>query len=240
MGVGSSIGGILGGGLGTFVGGPVGTAIGSGLGTAIGAGIEAIPSLIETDAERENKRRLHQLQRMQELGTLGLTESEKNSLFTTGQNQIQGQIDAGLAASRASGASGMATGAGQDFLRGQQANDASASALALVAQQTEAQNLARKRQLEDEIQSRIAAKSEYDISKAKAATDIAGSAWQSYQERLATERKVQGQAPSPFEVSAFAKSANITDDEARGMMDLLTKNPELAKYASLLGSGASK
>lgn len=141
--------------LGTLVAPGVGTAIGAG----IGAGLGAIPALVKTEAELENERRLRELRRQQEMGTLGLTEAEKQAIYTAQQSALQGQLQQAQTQIRAAGAAGMGTGAGTEVLRQTQLAEAEARAMADAARGVEQKQLERKRELEDEIQQRIAAQS---------------------------------------------------------------------------------
>jgi len=113
--VGSSAGGMLGGALGTAfgpVGATVGRVAGSALGSSAGALLGALPNLIPTASEKENKKRIADLERRQALGTLGLTEAERQQLYfqsTAGIDKAAEDVRArqsGLAAALASGSGG--------------------------------------------------------------------------------------------------------------------------------------
>lgn len=233
----SGIGNILGGTLGTFAGGPVGTAIGAGLGGAIGAGIEAIPTFMESDAEKENKRRLKELQRMQEMGTLGLTEAEKQNLFTGAQSQIQGQLRQAQAGIRAAGAAGMG-GAGTEALRQAKLAEGEAGLVAQVARDVEAKNLERQRELEGEIQERIATQADLQTARRQAVAEIAAAGVGGFQESLAVEKEARGKAVSPAEIAAYAKARKLSYDEAEAMISLEAKRPGMTRYGSIATEGA--
>jgi hypothetical protein len=227
-GIGSSIGGTLGGIAGTTFG-PIGTALGTAAGSLIGAGIEAIPGLIETDAEKENKRRLAQLKRMQEAGTLGLTEAEKQQLYTSAQGAAAGQMRQAQTDIRAAGAALGGSGAGTEALRQAQLAEGMTAVEANISQNVEAQNLQRKRELEDEIQGRIAAKSETDQARVATAAGIVATGVQSFSERLAQEQTIQGKAPSASELTAVAKLYGVDESTAGGLIEFLGRNPDAAK-----------
>jgi hypothetical protein len=227
-GIGSSIGGTLGGIAGTTFG-PIGTALGTAAGSLLGAGIEAIPGLIETDAEKENKRRLAQLKKMQEAGTLGLTEAEKQQLYTSAQGAAAGQMRQAQAGIRSAGAALGGSGAGTEALRQAQLAEGMTAVEANISQNVESQNLQRKRELEDEIQARIGAKSESDNARIAAAAGIAATGVQSFTERLAQEQTIQGKAPSAGEISAVAKLYGVDETMAGGLIEFLGRNPDAAK-----------
>ena len=237
MAIGSSIGGALGGIAGAF-GGPLGSAAGSALGAAAGSALEAIPALIKTDAEKENARRLKELQRMREIGTLGLTDAEKQSLYGAQQSQISNQLQQGQQVARQAGASGMATGAGQEQLRAAQSAEANASLAAGAARNVEAQNLQRKRELEEETQSRIAAKSQYEQERLQAGLSIATAGLAGGMERFGLEQTIQGKKPSTLEIKSMSQMYGIPEDQASGFLSFFSQRPEMVQYMSLLGKPA--
>ena len=245
MAISAALGGTLGGVLGSLAG-PGGTAIGTAIGsqalpalfdagaTALGARLEAAPALMVTDAERENKRRLAQLKRMQEMGALGLTEAEKQNLYTGAQSAAAGQMNQAQNLIRAAGASGMG-GAGAEQLRAAQGAEALTGITAGISRDVESKDLARQRQLENEIQERIAIQSQYDREKVAAKAGIKTAGLQAGIERIVEEGKIQGEALTPGEIGAFAKLRGISNDEASSLLTLFQTNPELARFASLTG-----
>lgn len=233
MAIGSSIGGALGTAVGSLYG-PLGSALGSALGAAAGAGLEAIPGLIETDAEKENKRRLAQLNRMQEMGTLGLTENEKQSMYTSQQSQISNQLKQGQQVARQAGAAGMQTGAGGENIRAMQAAESNAALAADAARAVGVQDLQRKRELEDELQSRIAAKSQYDTQRLQSGLGVASAGLAAGMEQSALETTIQGKKPSAAEIQSFASTYNIPAENAGGFLEMVSKRPEMLKYLSVL------
>jgi hypothetical protein len=151
LGVGKAIGGTLGTVGGFIVGGPLGAAAGGAAGAGLGYALDQAGGPDKSRMQLENEKRLLELQRLEKLNMLGLTEAEKQSLYTAGTGQIAGQLQQSRAAASAAGAAGMATGAGQDILRGGLAGAQGASLTAGVAREVQMQNLARKRELEGEM-----------------------------------------------------------------------------------------
>ena len=257
MGAGSSIGSLAGGLGGLIFGNP---SLGAAAGSAAGALIEGIPQLIETDAEKENKRRLKQLQLQEQLGQLGLTEAEKQSLFSSAQDQIAGQLATSRGAIRAAGAAGMG-GAGAAALQQAAAAENQASLLGAVGRGVEARNLERKRELEDEIQARLAAKSEEQLEVAGAITKPASAGLSAYMEEEALKREIAGgygrgakgggggggtgigkgadgmSMLSPLQKDAIKKAFGLTsDEELQAFIQFQDKHPEASKYdASVTG-----
>jgi hypothetical protein len=222
-----------------FVGNP---AFGAGVGGAAGALLEGIPSLIETAAEKENKRRLAQLQLQEKLGQLGLTDAEKQSLFSSGQEQIAGQLNAARGGIRAAGAAGMG-GAGTAALQQAALAENQASLLGAVGRGVEARNLERKRELEEEIQARIAAKAQEQMEVAGAIASVPATGIEAYIARDQLEKTIQGKAPSASEQAAVGKLYGVDGETAKGLIEFLGKNPEMATsigdYLKLAGSPAA-
>ena len=229
----SSLGGLAG-----SIYGPVGTAIGTAAGGMVGGTVAAIPQLVVSDAERENKRRIEELKRMQEMGALGLSEREKQQLYGAGQSQIQGQLKQAGQIARQAGAAGMATGAGTELLRQGQAAETGAGLAANVAQSVEAQNLARKRELQDELVSREQAQSQMKTDRLSAITKILSGGLAGGIQSLKDEQTYQGGGLKAPEISAALGALQravpgANETEAQAFLQDAAKNPELFKYLTL-------
>ena len=224
-GIGSTLGGIAG-----TVFGPLGSTIGS----LAGGALDAIPSFIKTDAEKENERRRKELTRMQEMGTLGLTEAEKQSMYTAGTNQIGGQLQQAQAQSRAVGAAGMASGAGAAALQQAQLAEAAAKAASGVSQNVELQNLERKRELDNELEDRIATEAEYKQARLEAAMGLISGGLTTIQKGGQKALTQAGSMPSPAEIAKFAKLFNLDEKTAAEMLKTKKKNPETEPYVDSL------
>lgn len=228
---GASSGASVGGAIGSVVPG-VGTAIGTGVGAVIGAGIAAYPYLTKSDAEKENERRLAQLKMQQQMGTLGLTEREQQALYTKAADAAGVQTAQQQQIARQYAAAGGATGAGSAIAGQLQTQENLARAQAMTARAVEEQNLARKRELEQEIQARIAAKSEAKETREQAIAGIAGAGFQAGTERLALESTIQGKKPSASEIAAVQKLYGFgTPEEAAGFIEFSSRSPQTAKLA---------
>ena len=222
-------------------GAATGAMIGSvvpGLGTAAGAVagglIGAIPSLIPTAADRENKKRIAELQRMQELGTLGLTEEEKMAVFGAQQAQIQGNIQANLAQSRAAGAAGMG-GAGAAQLQAARAAEAQAGLVAKAQRDLETADILRKRELEQELQARIASKSAKSQERAAAVSGALLGGFEAYAEEGALAKITGGTKLSPGEIQNLTNELGTDAATTERILNDLSANPELLNLLSMLG-----
>jgi hypothetical protein len=225
MGIGSTLGGIAG-----TVFGPVGSTVGA----LAGSALEAIPSLIKTDAEKENEKRRKALQAQQDLGTLGLTEAEKQSLYTAGTNQIAGQLQQAQAQARAAGAAGMASGGGIDALRQALQAQQQAQLASEVAQRTEQQNLERRRVLDQELEERIATGAEYKRDRLEAAMALASGGLSTLQKGGQKALTQAGSMPSMEEIQKFAKFMGIDDKAAMDLIKTKSKNPAASPYIDSL------
>ena len=218
-GIGSSIGNALGSAGGGIFAGPVGSAVGAGLGGLAGGLIDAIPALIKTDAEKENERRLKELQKMRELGTLGLSEAEKQQLYTSQQGAAASTLRATQQMAKSAGAAGMATGAGAGQLQQAQLAQAQAETAASAARNVEAQNLVRKRELEAELAATQAAVTQSNQEALQAVTGSASGALAGAIEEYKLQREKQGKPPSAGEVQAFANLKGVSTDDAKALLE---------------------
>lgn len=236
----SSLGSVLGGAAGTAVGGPFGTAVGSALGAAAGGALSAIPALIKTDAERENERRLKQLKLMQEMGTLGLTEAEKQQLYTSQQGAAADQMRQVQSQIRSAGASLGGSGAGAEALRQARLAEGLAATEATITRGIEGQDLARKRELEDEYQARIASQTQAKQDRLAAAMSVATGGLDTFVSKVGQEQTIQGRKPSEGEIVSLAKMYGVDEATAADLVDFLGRNPEAAtsiqKYLGLTKS----
>jgi hypothetical protein len=215
--------------------GPIGTAVGAVAGGALGA----IPALIKTDAEKENARRLKELKRMQEMGALGLTDQERQALFNNAQMQAGATMQASQALASGAGASYGVTGAGNELVKQQLEAEKQARIQSQIAQQVELKDLERKRELEDEIQQRTAAKGEYQQERISALTGIGTEALGAGAEyKLSKGRDIQAKKDTAVMSSIIQKKYNIDANDANSFASFLVSNPENAKlfvgYADLL------
>jgi len=236
---GASAGASLGGTLGSVVPG-VGTAIGAGAGALIGAGIAAYPYLTENEAEKENRKRLEKLRMMELGGTLGLSEREQQALYTKQADASALAMKQQQQIGRQYAAAG-AGGAGQALLGQTAANEAVARQQAQAARSVEEANLARKRELEQEIQARTAAAAAGEEERQAALASLALAPMAPTAEVIMQQRTVEGQKPSAAEIAAVQKMYNLsTPEEAQGWLEFMARNPNAASYSTLLPGGAAQ
>lgn len=146
---------------------PLSLAMMSGL-TAGGTLIGALPDIIPSKYERDQKKRLQEMQRKQEMGMLGLTKAEQDAIqgqMTGTRQQAQQYADAERARLTQQSAQP------QMALLGQQMSDEGRQRLeADLASQVLGMDLARKAEQEQEIKDLEAAQAEYKRRRFEAAT----------------------------------------------------------------------
>ena len=188
--------------------------------------------------QQENKKRLEALKKKEEMGALGLTAQEEASIsgrLRGAQKTAQEQSEALQKRLLAGG--GMATG-GQALASEAAAQQARMAAESDVAQQVLEADLARKQQQEDEMRALEAAVAERRREAIGAVSAIAGSALEAGLTTSAQQATIQGQKDiSPAQVAGVAQAFGVDETQARGMIEMGYKNPELAKYMFMTASG---
>lgn len=158
------------------------SALLSGAGTAMGA----LPDIIPSKYERDQRKRLREMQRKQEMGALGLTERERaqiESQMRGTRQQAQQFADAERARLTQPSAQP------QMALLGQQMGDESRQRLeADLASQILGMDLTRQAQQEQEIKDLEAAQAQYRRSRAEGLTSPFQSAAETYVGQLGMER----------------------------------------------------
>jgi len=158
------------------------SALLSGAGTALGA----LPDIIPSRYERDQKKRLREMQRKQEMGMLGLTDRERAQIEAQmrGTRQ-QAQQFADAERARLTQPSAQP----QMALLGQQMTDESRQRLeADVASQVLGMDLTRQAQQEQEIKELEAAQAQYKRARAEGLVAPAQSAAETAASQLAMER----------------------------------------------------
>ena len=188
--------------------------------------------------QRENKRRLEELKKAEEMGALGLTAEEEAAIggrLRSAQKSAQEQTESLQKRLLAGG--GGATG-GQALASETAAQQARMAAESGVAQQLLEQDLARKAAQEEEMRALEAAVAERRREAISAAGAIVGSGIEAGLTTSAQQAVIQGQKDiSPEQVAAAAEAFGTTPEKARGLIELSYKQPELAKYYLMVRGG---
>ena len=182
--------------------------------TAVGA----LPDIVPSKFEREQKKRLQDLQRQQELGALGLTDQERAALENKMQasaRQAMQQADLTqrqYAQQLGSAQSGLA-------LLGQQIGaEQGARTQVQVQQAIEEQDLAKKQRQEQELRALEAQQAEYKRKRAEALVAPFSSGAEAYTGQMAADKLIN------YRMQELEKMAQIKANQA-----------DLQEYANYFG-----
>lgn len=201
---------------------PLSMSLIAGAGTAVGA----LPDIIPSKYERDQRKRLREMQRKQEMGALGLTERERAQI----ESQMRGARQQAQQYAEAERARlTQPTAQPQMALLGQQMQDESRQRLeADLASQILGMDLTRKAQQEQEIRDLEAAQAQYRRARAEGMTAPFQSAAEAYTSQLALERllgnfakqQVQqaGQVAAAQETGKAIAQAALTTPEGQQAM----------------------
>lgn len=205
----------------------------------IGTAAGQLPQLIPTKYDREQKQRLEDLRRKEELGLLGLSEQEEALMGRRLQGRSQAAAQAAEAErNRLLAGSGGATGGGA-LLGAQLAEEERQRAEERISTEIMQADLEKKRRQEDEIRALEAARGERQAQALGAAGAIVGAGIEAGVTTAAQERLFAGaRSPSQQSVQSLATTLGVSPEEARGFIELSATNPEVFKYLTAIqGSG---
>jgi len=193
---------------------PLTLALISAGGTALGA----LPDIIPSKFEREQKKRLQDLQRQQELGTLGLTDKERSLLenrMQQGAQQAMKQSDL-VARQYAQGLGGAQSGLA---LLGQQiGQEQGARTQQQVQQAVMEQDVAKRQRQEQELRALEAQQAEYKRKRAEALVAPFSSGAEAYTGQMAADKLIN------YRMQELEKMAQIKANQA-----------DLQEYANYFG-----
>jgi hypothetical protein len=197
-----------------------------------------LPQLLPSSFERQNKRRLEELQAKEQAGLLGLTEKEQAIM----DRKLQGASQAAAMGAESernrllAGSGGVQ--AGSALLGAQLADEERQRAQERISTEVMAADEARKQQQKQEIAALQAAEGQRQAEAQAAAGAILGAGVEAGITTAAQERLFAGaKAPSTQSVQALATQLGVSPDEARGYIELSVTNPEIFKYLTALKGG---
>ena len=208
------------------------------IGSVAGAGISALPQIIPSKFEREQKKRLEALQRKEEMGTLGLTDKERSVL----EGRLETKADASeefaaqerqrLLAAQSGGAT-----SGARLLGAQVASEQAREQNRAIDQAIAEQDLAKQQRQIDEIRALEAAQGQYSANRAQAIAGVVGSGVEAGFGAAAQQKIIQGNmTPSANSVNAISELYGISEDQARGLLEVSAKNPEALRLYQTLNT----
>lgn len=211
------------------------------LGSVAGSAVGALPSIIPSKFEREQKKRLEALQRREEMGTLGLTDKEQSVL----EGRLETKADSAeefaqsererLLATQSGGAT-----AGAKLLGAQVASEMEREQNRAIDQSVAEQDLAKQQRQIDEIRALEAAQGQYAANRTQAIAGVAGAGIEAGFSSAAQQKIIQGNmTPSANSVNAISQLYGISDDQARGLLEVSAKNPEALRLYQTLNTPSS-
>tara|TARA_R110000868_G_scaffold259063_1_gene516789 strand:- start:83 stop:973 length:891 start_codon:yes stop_codon:yes gene_type:complete len=213
-------GGLTAAGLGAGAGG---MALAAGAGTGIGA----LPDIIPSRYERDQKKRLREMQRKQEMGALGLTKAERDAIegqMRGTRQQAQSYADAERARLTQPSAQP------QMALLGQQMADEGRQRLeADLASQVLGMDLSRQASQEQEIKDLEAAQGEYRRRRFEGAVAPFQSGAETYVGQLGMDRMLRGMSQNQIQNAASIAAAQAVGTQTA---ETLLASPNRQQIAS--------
>lgn len=205
------------------------------LASTAGATLGNLPALIPSRANRENKKRLEELERREAAGELGLTRKEESAISGRLRSSAAGvQREAEDLQKRLLAGGGVATG-GQALAATGQAAQQRMALESDVQQKILEADLAEKQRELDEKAALQAAVEERRREVVGAVGSIAGAGLEAGLTTSAQQAIIQGQKDiSPQAVSGLSQQLGVSEEEARGLYELSLENPEMFKYLTAL------
>lgn len=208
------------------------------LGGMAGSAAGTLPSLLPSKFEREQKRRLEDLQKKEASGLLGLSEQQQALM----ERKLQGGAQAAAMGAEAERnrllAGGGAASGGAALLGAQLADEERQRAQERISTEIMAADIEQKRRQKEEIRALEAARGQTQAEAQAAAGAILGAGVEAGFTTAAQERLFAGaRAPSQQSVQALSTSLGVSPDEARGFIELSATNPEVFKYLTVMQGG---
>lgn len=196
-----------------------------------GAALGALPDIIPSQYEREQKERLRKLQREQEIRMLGLTEQERRAM----EDQLQGrsaQSEAFAAAERQRLTS-QDPQFGRQLLQAQIGQEAAQREQQAISQALLAQDLAKKAQQEQEIIDLGAAQAEYKRRRQEALVAPFQVGAETAVQMQTMEKLLQ--MPKPQAIQSMQAQYGLTPEEAAIFYGQPQQSQGLQDYSILFG-----
>jgi len=216
----------------------VGTAIGGGLGALVGGiagGFNAAPNV----AEKENAMQLRELLRRQELGQLGLTEEEKQRIYseqlgaTTKAAQDVRAGQSGIAAS-------LATGSGRAAIDRAIQEESVVRARASAEQSVAALNYKREAAEKEEIDKRLGILGKQEDEGRKATSEAGIKTATMAAQEIQRIANVRGAKPTPEQLQGLAAYTGLSPEQLGPALEYFAANPESASILTeILTAGAA-
>ncbi len=189
----------------------------------VATGIETLP----TPAEKENKRKLKELQAREEAETLGLTSQEQQSLYNEGEQLMRQRQQEAEAVQRQYMAQG--TSSGQAFERALAKEESALSARQAMVQGVQEQDYIKQEEQRQEIEDRLAADEQRKKERRSKLAGFVKSTGQTGMKAYELDLDEQGQAATDAQTAELAQLLGMSEVEAAKLAGELGKNPDIAQ-----------
>jgi hypothetical protein len=245
--VSTSVGSSLGGALGSAVGGafsagagaPIGGMIGSALGGAAGSALAQSGALGKSSFEKYNEKRLKELQRRQELGTLGLTEAEKQALYNA-QSFAAEKAAADIKARESGLAAALATGAGGASVARAVEQDQLAQQRAIAERAVQDRNLLEAQAQRQEIEDRMIQSSQAKEGRKAAISSIVQTGVGTLDESVERYKTQRGGKPTAAQLTGLTAFTGVPEEKLGPMLEYFAANPDAKDLLSGILAGGGR
>lgn len=189
----------------------------------VATGIESLP----TPAEKENKRKLKELQAREEAETLGLTSQEQQSLYNEGEQLMRQRQQEAEAVQRQYMAQGASSG--QAFERALAKEESALSARQAMVQGVQEQDYIKQEEQRQEIEDRLAADEQRKKERRSKLAGFVKSTGQTGMKAYELDLDEQGQAATDAQTAELAQLLGMSEVEAAKLAGELGKNPDIAQ-----------
>tara|TARA_R110000744_G_scaffold164983_1_gene282076 strand:- start:173 stop:823 length:651 start_codon:yes stop_codon:yes gene_type:complete len=189
----------------------------------VATGIETLP----TPAEKENKRKLKELQAREAAETLGLTSQEQQSLYNEGEQLMRQRQQEAEAVQRQYMAQG--TSSGQAFERALAKEESALSARQAMVQGVQEQDYIKQEEQRQEIEDRLAADEQRKKERRSKLAGFVKSTGQTGMKAYELDLDEQGQSATDAQTAELAQLLGMSEVEAAKLAGELGKNPDVAQ-----------
>ena len=189
----------------------------------VATGLESLP----TPAEKENKRKLKELQAREEAETLGLTLQEQQSLYNEGEQLMRQRQQEAEAVQRQYMAQGASSG--QAFERALAKEESALSARQAMVQGVQEQDYIMQEDQRQEIEDRLAADEQRKIERRSKLAGFVKSTGQTGMKAYELDLDEQGQSATDAQTAELAQLLGMSEVEAAKLAGELGKNPDIAQ-----------
>ena len=189
----------------------------------VATGIETLP----TPAEKENKRKLKELQAREEAETLGLTSQEQQSLYNEGEQLMRQRQQEAEAVQRQYMAQG--TSSGQAFERALAKEESALSARQAMVQGVQEQDYIKQEEQRQEIEDRLAADEQRKKERRSKLAGFVKSTGQTGMKAYELDLDEQGVAATDAQTAELAQLLGMSEAEAAKLAGELGQNPDIAQ-----------